>query len=495
MTEIERALVPGRTCWRREQADRFALIVDAADYFRFAKAAMLEAQHSIMLIGWDFDTRIKFEPQSPGMRGPNRLGRFLAWLPKRRPGLQIYLLKWDLGMVQALGRGMTPLFVLDLITTRRLRLKLDAAHPAGAAHHQKIVVIDDSLAFCGGIDMTVDRWDTREHRDGDRRRRKPSGRAYAPWHDATAAVDGDAARAIGDLARERWRLATGERIAPAPSRTHAWPRDLAPTFERVEIGIARTIPEFDGDPEVREIERLYLEAFARADRAIYIETQYLASRKLVEALAQQLGDGEGPDIVIILPEGAGGWLERKAMDGARRKLLRLLWRADRHKRLGVYYPVTQSGEPIYVHAKIMIVDDWLLRVGSSNLNNRSMGFDTECDLAFEVTPDAPNEPQLRAAITSVRQDLLCEHLGVTAEAFTSAFNRNEGSLFKTVESLRRPGRTLKPFQPADIADDDSVLAENELLDPESPAPNLREQAIRGVRSLVAKLHLGGKRPA
>ncbi|WP_119304402.1 phospholipase D-like domain-containing protein [Dongia deserti] len=489
MTEDGRALVPSQTCWRREQADRFALIVDAADYFRFAKAAMLEAQHSIMLIGWDFDTRIKFEPQSPTMHGPNRLGRFLIWLPKRRPGLQIYLLKWDLGMVQALGRGMTPLFVLDLITTARLRLKLDAAHPAGAAHHQKIVVIDDSLAFCGGIDMTVDRWDTREHRDGDRRRRKPSGRAYAPWHDATAVVDGDAALAIGDLARERWRLATGERIAPASSRRPAWPRDLTPIFERVEIGIARTIPEFDGNPEVREIERLYLEAFARARRTIYIETQYLASRKLVEGLARRLGDREGPDIVIVLPESAGGWLERKAMDGARRKLLRLLWRADRHQRLGVYYPVTQSGEPIYVHAKIMIVDDWLLRVGSSNLNNRSMGFDTECDLALEAAPDEIEGTKTRGAINSIRRDLLCEHLGVEVDVFMAAFDRSGGSLLKTIEALRRPGRTLNAFKVEDIAEDESILAENELLDPEGAAPSLKEQAIRGLRDLISRMRV------
>ena len=60
-------------------------------------------------------------------------------------------------MIQALGRGMTPLFIVDWITDKRLHLKLDHAHPVGAAHHQKIVVIDDALAFCGGIDTTADR--------------------------------------------------------------------------------------------------------------------------------------------------------------------------------------------------------------------------------------------------------------------------------------------------------------------------------------------------
>ena len=124
------------------------------------------------------------------------LGDFLSWLPKHREHLNIYVLKWDLGMIQALGRGMTPLFIVDWITDKRLHLKLDYAHPVGAAHHQKIVVIGDSLAFCGGIDMTADPWDTPEHLDDNPLRTKPSGRTYGPWHNATAAVDGDAARAI-----------------------------------------------------------------------------------------------------------------------------------------------------------------------------------------------------------------------------------------------------------------------------------------------------------
>lgn len=486
MPEQDRVLVPGRTCWRIERANRFALIVDAADYFRIAKAAMLRAEHSIMLIGWDFDTRIKFEPESPTLTGPNRLGRFLAWLPKQRRGLRIYLLKWDLGMIQALGRGMTPLFILDLITSKRLRLKLDAAHPAGAAHHQKIIVIDDSLAFCGGIDMTVDRWDTREHRDGDPRRTKPNGQVYPPWHDATAAVDGHAARAIGELARERWRLANGERLQPTPGRPDVWPADLTPTFEHVDVAIARTLPEMGEIREVREIEQLYLQAFAAADRAIYIETQYLASRTIAEALARRLGDSEGPEIIIVLPSSADGWLEQKAMDGARHKLLHLLWRADRHKRLGVYYPVTQSGDAIYVHAKILIIDDWLLRVGSSNLNNRSMGFDTECDLALEAALGAPNEAQLRETIQSIRRDLLCEHLDIAAEAFTSALDGCGGSLLKTVEGLRRPGRRLVPFEPEDIADDESALAENELLDPERAPPSLKARLSQGFSELLAR---------
>jgi phosphatidylserine/phosphatidylglycerophosphate/cardiolipin synthase-like enzyme len=489
MSDHSRMLIPGETCWRIERARRYALIVDAANYFRLAKEAMLKAQFNIMLIGWDFDTRIKFEPDGQTLSGPDRLGRFLGWLPKQRPGLRIHLLKWDLGMVQALGRGMTPLVIFNLVTNRRLQVKLDAAHPAGAAHHQKIIVIDDCLAFCGGIDMTVDRWDTREHRDADPRRIKPSGRAYPPWHDATVAVDGDVARAIGDLARERWRLASDERLQPTPSPSVIWPDDLEPTFEQVDVAIARTLPELGERAEVREIERLYLSAFAQARKTIYIETQYLASRVLAEALADRLGEPGGPEILIVLPEKADGWLEQKAMDGARRKLLHLLWRADRHKRLGVYYPVTQAGESIYVHAKIMIVDDWLIRVGSSNLNNRSMGFDTECDLAVEVMAGAENESRMREKIQFIRRDLICEHLSIRPSEFDAVVEHCSGSLVTAVERLRAGGRSLKPLRPADVADDDSVLAENEFLDPEQAPPSLREQVVQGISGAMARAGL------
>ena len=203
----ETVLEPGRTCWRIARAERLTCIVDAADYFRHAKSAMLQAKKRIMLIGWDFDTRIKFEPDGQTLEGPNKLGRFLEWLPEQRPDLDIYLLKWNIGAFSALARGMTPVFVLDWLTDPRLHFEIDGAHPVGAAHHQKIIVVDDSIAFCGGIDMTVDRWDTSEHPDRSRFRREPSGKRYGPWHDVTTAFDGEAARALGDQAR-----AKGERL-------------------------------------------------------------------------------------------------------------------------------------------------------------------------------------------------------------------------------------------------------------------------------------------
>ena len=181
-------LDPGRNCWRIERADKVRLIVDAADYFSTVRQAMMTAEKRIMLIGWDFDARVRIGPQRNPTGAPSTIGRFILWLNNHRPDLNVYLLRWDFGAFKAMFRGTTPITVARWALHKRIHVKLDAAHPFGASHHQKIVVIDDCLAFCGGIDITSERWDTREHLDHDPRRVKPHGHPTFPWHDATLAL-------------------------------------------------------------------------------------------------------------------------------------------------------------------------------------------------------------------------------------------------------------------------------------------------------------------
>ncbi|MGE0668826.1 MAG: phospholipase D-like domain-containing protein [Sphingomonadales bacterium] len=469
-------LSPGRNCWRVERAARFTLIVDAEAYFRAVKNAMLQAKHAIYLIGWDFDTRVMLEAEEGGQEGPAKLGPFLRWLDKHRPGVRVHVLKWDLGVIQALGRGTTPIAVLNWMTSEHIRFKLDGAHPPGAAHHQKIVVVDDALAFCGGIDITAERWDTREHRDEDPRRRRPSGRPYDPWHDATTAVSGDVARALGELARDRWKRATGEDLPPPPARSPLWPEGLDTDFSDIDVAIARTLPELDDQKGTYEIEALYLDAIAATRRSFYCESQYFASRRIAEAIAARLGEPDGPEFVIVNPESADGFLEAAAMDSARARLLALVNSADVHGRFRIYTPVTEKREPIYVHAKVLVADDRLLRVGSSNLNNRSMGFDTECDLIVEAgADDAP----LRDGIAAIRDDLLAEHLGTDCGSVRGALDRHGGSLIAALDELIGEGRSLVPYRPDQPNVVEEALAENDLLDPERP-PNLLRRLRRGL---------------
>jgi phospholipase D1/2 len=390
-------------------------------------------------------------------------------------------------LVTTLARQVVPFLMLELVWRKRIHFRLDTDHPAGACHHQKIVVVDDALAFCGGIDMTGDRWDTREHRDGDPCRVRPDGTPYEPLHDATVAVDGAAARALGELARERWYRATGRQL-DAPDISHdAWPDGLEPSLRGVDVAIARTHPQRPGRPPVHEIAHLYGDALRAARRVIYCESQYLASATIADALAERLAEPDGPEIVIVNPKDAAGWLEQEAMDTARALVVDRLRDADRHGRFRIFHPVTVGGEPIYVHAKILAVDDRLLRVGSSNLNNRSLGFDTECDLAVEAQTGAAGVAT-RAAILAFRDGLVAEHLGTEPAKLTAAV-REHGSLVRAIEVLHRhDGKTLVPLEAEPPNEAERLLAGTRLVDPERPG-----QAEKRVTHLVKRLLLSPRR--
>jgi len=467
-------LRPGETCWRTARAERLAVIVDAADYFRIARDAMLRAERRIMLIGWDFDARIELTPNEAKEGVPPRLGDFILWLVKRRPELEVFLLRWDLGAIRTLFRGTTLFTLLRWKAHSRITARLDGAHPVGGSQHQKILVLDEQLAFCGGIDMTAERWDTRGHADDEPRRARPNGAPEQPWHDATTALTGPAAAALAELARERWRVAGGAELPPLEGGRDLWPEGLTPQFEDIEIGIARTRPEMPEAPAIHEIEALYLDLIARARRRIYAESQYFASRRIAEAMARRLMEPEGPEIVLVNPHSAQGWLEPIAMDTARARLREALRRHDPHGRLRIYHPVTGGGMPIYVHAKVMVVDEEVLRVGSSNMNNRSMRLDVECDVVLEARDDAD-----RAAISAVRDGLLAEHLGVAPEE-VSARLAEGGSLIATVEALRGPGRSLVPYETPDLGAVETWLADNEVLDPEGPGESFEALHRRGL---------------
>jgi len=473
-----RILRSGETCWRIERAHRLSVIIDAADYFAAVRQAILQARHTVMLIGWDFDTRIVLDPRVRSSDIPDRLGRFIKWVVKQRPDLKFYILQWDLGILPMIGRGSTPMMVLDWLTHKRIHLKLDHAHPNGSAHHQKVVVIDDALAFCGGIDMTADRWDTRTHLDNDPHRIRPTTkRRYGPWHDATTAVDGAAARAFGELARDRWKRATGEELLPSPGVGDIWPEGLDPSITEVDVAISRTVPEHGGHPAVHEIEALYLAAVAGAERTLYIESQYFASRKIADAMARRLREPDGPEIVVINPETADGWLEEAVMGSSRARLLRMIGHADLHDRFRIYTPVTEGGTPIYVHAKVLVMDDRLLRVGSSNINNRGMGFDSECDLSVEA-PQGTGDA-LRRWIVGLRNDLLAEHLGASSAAVAAAVEREGGSVIRAIDGLRGSGRSLVPFTPPELNQfEEEVLGENTMLDPERPSRGRLRESLR-----------------
>jgi len=495
-------LKPPDNCWRMESAGRVAVAIDGAAYFRAVREALLEARQTVFILGWDIHSQLRLERDRAPDDCPEQLGPLLDYIARER-GVEVYVLSWDFAMIYVLERESFPLYSLNWKTHSRVNFHMDDAHPVGASQHQKLVVVDDAIAFCGGFDLSKWRWDTPEHRVQDERRTDPDGKPYPPFHDIQMLVDGDAARALAEVARERWQRVTGRSPAAAgdSSGTDPWPPSLEPLVHNVDVAIARTLPAHRGQAEVREVERLYLDSIAAASDSIYIENQYLTSHSVGDALAARLKEANGPEVVIVLPRETGGWLEQQTMDVLRGRLVARLQEADKHGRLRIYYPRLSDSDEValMVHAKLMIVDDWLLHLGSSNLSNRSMGLDSECDLAFETGSGAGR----RQVISGLRNRLLAEHLGVQTAEVGAALDA-AGGLVAAIEDLRSEGRTLQPLDTSVDPAVDRLVPEASIIDPEQPVdpqhllsslvereqqPHAIRRAVVGVGMLVALLGL------
>jgi phosphatidylserine/phosphatidylglycerophosphate/cardiolipin synthase-like enzyme len=456
-------LQPGRNCWRVERAERAAVLVDGACYFAQLEQGLRSARRSILIVGWDFDGRIKLRPDL-GEDAP-ALGDLLRSLVEVHPELEIRILIWSIATLHAPGATLPLIAGAKWQEHPRIQLRLDREHPIYAAHHQKIVCIDDSLAFAGGIDLTVRRWDTPEHAASDPVRLAPEGSPYRPVHDLQMAVDGAAARALAELARLRWRNATGEELQPIQTSAKLWPNGLEPDFVGPSVAIARTGPPWGDNPSIREVSALTLDALQAARHSIYIEAQYFVSFAIGHLLARHLARPDGPDIVVVTSPTLPGAFERFVMGANRDRLIRRMKRADRFDRLRVRHPVVPAADgecEVLIHAKLIMVDDVFIRVGSSNLSNRSVGLDTECDLAIEAGNDGE-----RQAIRRLRERLVGEHLGVGPESVAQAVATN-GSLARAVDALNRGARGLRWFEGTEGAGPARPIPGTWLLDPHRP---------------------------
>jgi len=453
-------LQPGATCWRIERARRASFLVDGQDYFSAVRLALANAQRSVLLLGWSFDPRTRLQPDGIE-RGHDAdgIGEVLLELAKARPGIDIRVLIWKSALPIAASQEFFPHRARAWFADTPVHFRLDDATPLAGCHHQKVVVVDDAVGFCGGADFGVDRWDSTAHLDTDARRLDPTYSVHPPRHEVGMMVDGDAARALGDLARERWRRATDETLAPPPAPdADPWPAAIKPDMAEVDVAIARTEPVWAGRPLVDEWRRLTLAAIARAKRTLYLENQYFTSPVIAEAVARRLAEPDGPEVVFISAERSPSWFDQLTMDRTRTLVLRRLSRADVFGRFRAYHADTSAGRPIIIHAKLAITDDTVARIGSGNLNNRSSELDTECELAIEASDAAT-----AVAIARLRDRLVGHYLGRSAQDVATAIERH-GGLIGAIEALNRHGR-LKPITPLRMGAFTSLIAAYHLGDP------------------------------
>jgi phospholipase D1/2 len=459
-------LTPTHNIWRRAQANRAAILVDGADYFGAARNAMVKAKHTILIAGWDLHSQTRLiGADSPKDGYPLPFAEFLAALVNEKPELDVYLLLWDFSMLYAAERDLFPTLTLRWNTPSRIRFCLDDCVPLGSSQHQKLVVVDDAVAFSGGLDLTIRRWDTAAHRYDEPGRVDPNGKSYLPFHDVQMIVDGEAACALGDLVRMRWSCAACEDLLRVDVADDPWPGSVPPDFTNVTIGIARTEPPYANREPVHEVEQLFIDCIDAAERSIYIENQFMTAPRIAERLAARLRACPDLEVLIVCAERHDSWLEAHIMRAGRTAFGKILHEAGSGRVLLMYPQVESEGctKNTMVHSKVFIVDDCILRIGSANLNNRSMGTDSECDLVIVARDD-----ETRRAITRQRNRLLGDHCGVSADTVAVAIARAGGSLIAVAQSLHANGHRLVPICDESSGSNEVIALVQNVVDPEQP---------------------------
>lgn len=405
-------LEPGHSCAQLVDAPRSGVLVDGRDFYRALYDAFVTAENYILMAGWQFASEVTLlrGADADGREHPVELVELLAELCEQRPELAVYILAWDASAIFTFEREPLQQLKFHFRGHKHIHYKMDNAHPFGASHHQKFIVVDRSIAFVGGMDVCTSRWDDRCHRFEDPGRCE-SGQRYAPFHDVQAYATGPAVDLLRAWFVERWGGATGDALelpAGAPAHEIAIQPTLA--IDLPQLALART------QPPIRELYRMHVRAIEAADRSIYIENQYFSSDELGYALEQRMRrrTGDRLDIVIVLPEKSAGFKERISIGIYQQRILARLTKAalETGHRLGVYYSCACGDRgtetPVFIHAKVLAVDDRFLLVSSANASNRSMGFDTELGIAWET-------PSPCASIGRARATLLAEHAGIAPE--------------------------------------------------------------------------------
>jgi phosphatidylserine/phosphatidylglycerophosphate/cardiolipin synthase-like enzyme len=360
------------------------VLIDGAEAFPAIAAAIESAREYVHVTGWHV------APYFELVRGerPGVLGELLAEAAER---IDVRVLVWAGAPVPAFHptRKEVREGVQTLTRDTKIRCEADPREHPFHCHHEKTMIVDGEVAFVGGIDMTDyagDRLDTSDH---------PARRRLG-WHDVASRLRGPAVADVDDHFALRWRELTGEQLDR--------PADPAPAGEHT-IQVVRTIANgmYDAVPdgEYRILES-YVRAIAGAQRFIYLENQFLWSPEIVRLLADKLRRPPCDEfrIVIVLPARANN-----GHDDTLGQLGVLAGADDGAGRLLAATIRSRTGDRIdrlYVHAKVGIVDDRWLTVGSANLNAHSLLNDTEMNV---VTDD----PQLARA---TRLRLWAEHLEV-----------------------------------------------------------------------------------
>jgi len=507
-----------RNAFALARAEQSALLIDACTYYRTVYRALESAQSYALLCGWQFDTGVPLlrGKDAANAKRPVTLLKFLHALCEERPELRIYVLAWDFSVAYLSEREWLQGLKFEYTTNPRVRFEWDEHPVIGASHHQKFVVVDGAVGFLGGIDICDARWDDCDHRQHNPERINLAGEPCKPYHDVQAAVTGQAVRPLVDVFVERWQRAAGERLELAPASSDAQARfELGQLSEgRAEpvcvksAAFSRTQQDERAQPvEIHEIQLLLSDALRAAERLIYAETQYFTSRSIAAVLIERMRNDSLPklEIVLCMPHGADSPKEKLALGDTQEAVLQALLETSRQTghQLRLLYSATRNEDgsetPTFIHAKLLIVDDQLLMVGSPNLTERSVGLDTEIAVTWQCDGE---DRESRDCIRNVRTRLLAEHSGLAAAEFEL-----EQGLCAKIDQLIESGKSqlrhravqssgpLGPLM-AEIFDPaDGPLADAPLNGSDAAIGNADREHwfVSGIQGLAARLHRSAPR--
>jgi phospholipase D1/2 len=406
--------------WKSSAVEEVALLADAEIYYRAFVRAARGARRSILLSGWQFDTEaqlLRGEERLPGAQ--NTLIGFLNRLCEDNPELQVHILAWDYSLVYAVEREWMQRIKVALKSNDRIHFEYWTHPNVGGSHHQKYALIDDEIAFVGGLDICDSRWDTRAHAPHDARRVDVSGEPYRPFHDLQLALRGPAVADIRALFAEFWAAVSK---VPVPQ---GQPWDERSSLSELAAGgmvvgseqvlLSRTIYRENESP-ISEVETLLTQAIRAAETYVYLENQYFTSAAILTAFRDRLLDPSRPrlTIVAVMPDGADTPKEDFVLGNRQRSVRYSLAKLAQENGHRVHFLISSDRsdpeKPVstFIHAKLLAVDDQLLCVGSANLTNRSMKIDSELNL----TVQAEQGSSASADIQRIVDSLLAEHAGL-----------------------------------------------------------------------------------
>ncbi len=480
---MKHILKPGRNCWNIRETEETGLLIDGRDYYLAFYEASKKARRYILISGWQFDSYVRLLRGSDA-ESPYEDTRFLPFLNslcENNPDLEIYILAWDFHIIFMMEREWMQDWIFNWSANSRIHFLFDNNHAIGASQHQKFVVIDGHVAFIGGMDICDNRWDDSRHKAYNPYRTDSDNKQYGPYHDIQTYHTGRLALQLADLFKGRWQHLTNSILELPEAPDHYDPgiaQGLSISTDRVAL--SRTYGKTFGNTQgsIVEIRNLYLDAIRAAEELIYIENQYFSSYAVYTALVERMQALNRPklQIVIILPKRPQAILEEISVGITQSRILRSL--RDLASRtghsLGIYYTAATAEDgmekPVYIHSKLLLVDDRFLSVGSANTTNRSLGIDIELNISWEVA--SLLQHQLVRSIRQARITLLDEHSGVSRCRDCSSLGRIKGLVDQLNSLADQPGYRLRRHGMDTFFDDSEWLKALEPgalpFDPERP---------------------------